>query len=72
MTAWTVCDNCSNPVALFSRGWYRCRMCGHESLRESSSYGHSVHAHQLSRASFIADSESDGRAAGAPALGLSP
>lgn len=34
MTAWTSCADCQTPVALLSTGWYRCRQCGHESLRE--------------------------------------
>jgi hypothetical protein len=71
MTAWTVCDDCSNPVALFSKGWYRCRQCGHESLRDSQSYDRHEAAYVV--ASIEHDkAESDGRGEAAAALGLSP
>lgn len=29
-----VCEACDDPVVVGSTGWYRCRSCGHESLRE--------------------------------------
>lgn len=29
-----LCDECDDPVAVGSMGWYRCRSCGHESLRQ--------------------------------------
>lgn len=29
------CPDCSNPVSLGATGWGRCRLCGHETLRES-------------------------------------
>lgn len=29
-----VCEACDDPVLVGSSGWYRCRSCGHESLRE--------------------------------------
>lgn len=29
-----ICDACDDPVALGPTGWYRCRSCGHESLRQ--------------------------------------
>lgn len=29
-----VCDACDDPVMIGATGWYRCRSCGHESLRE--------------------------------------
>lgn len=29
------CPECGNPVSLGATGWGRCRLCGHETLRES-------------------------------------
>lgn len=29
-----VCDACDDPVVSNVSGWYRCRSCGHESLRD--------------------------------------
>lgn len=29
-----VCDACDDPVVANVSGWYRCRSCGHESLRD--------------------------------------
>lgn len=29
-----VCEACDDPVMCGATGWYRCRSCGHESLRE--------------------------------------
>ena len=31
---WTPCADCGSPCGLLSTGWYRCRQCGFESLRE--------------------------------------
>lgn len=28
-----ICENCDDPVSCGPGGWYRCRACGHESLR---------------------------------------
>jgi hypothetical protein len=28
-----VCEDCDDPVVPTVTGWYRCRMCGYESLR---------------------------------------
>ena len=71
MTAWTVCDGCSNPVALFSKGWYRCRQCGHESLRDSQPYDRSERAY-VEAAIAHHKEESDGRGEAAAAQGLYP
>lgn len=72
MTVWTVCEECSNPVALFSKGWYRCRMCGHESLRDLQPAARSERSYTLAALSHSADMENAARAEGAKALGLSP
>lgn len=72
MTAWTVCEECSNPVALCSKGWYRCRQCGHESLRDSEVYCRSERAYVLASLSYAEETASAARAEGAKALGLSP
>lgn len=34
-TQW-VCDHCDDPVTANAHGWYRCRSCGYESLRDSA------------------------------------
>lgn len=31
------CERCDDPVSVNAGGWYRCRSCGHESLRDSPS-----------------------------------
>ena len=51
-----ICDDCDEPVAVNTFGWYRCRACGFESLRASA-------------AERVNDGRE--RAAGAPRLGLS-
>lgn len=71
MVAWTVCDGCSNPVAFHCKGYYRCRQCGYESLRDSQPYSRSER--EYVEASIAHEQvESDGRGEAAPALGLSP
>lgn len=54
---YAACDDCGTMVVLGSMGWYRCRFCGHESLR----------------AVVESKGQSSGRErpAGAPRLGLS-
>jgi hypothetical protein len=72
MTAWTICDGCSNPVALFSKGWYRCRLCGHESLRDVQSYDRSERAYVLASLEYAREVQSAHGGEAADALGLSP
>lgn len=67
---WASCAECGTPCGLYSTGWYRCRQCGHESLRDSQPY-------DRLEASYVAASIAeetrvrDGGEAAA-ALGLSP
>lgn len=67
---WTPCADCGTPCGLLSTGWYRCRQCGYESLRDTRPY-------DRFEASYVAASiaeESRARDGGeaAAALGLSP
>ena len=48
-----ICEACDDPVAINTFGWYRCRSCGHESLRpfvENSANPRGASAPQARRA----------------------
>lgn len=67
----TPCAECGNPCWYYAGSFYRCRQCGYESLRDLQPYDRSERAY-VEAAISLGNEESDGRAAGAPALGLSP
>lgn len=67
---WVNCADCGAPCGLLSTGWYRCRQCGYESLRDCECYDRGERAYVL--ASLACEPmESDERGEAAPALGLS-
>jgi hypothetical protein len=57
-------------MAVSAMGWGRCRMCGHESLRDPQPYDRYESAYVAASLQH-GESLARKRAAGAPALGLS-
>jgi hypothetical protein len=35
---WVNCAKCGTPCGVYSTGFYHCRSCGHEQVRESELY----------------------------------
>lgn len=68
---WVNCADCGTPCGLYSTGWYRCRSCGYESLRDGERYDRGERSYVLAAISHDQD-ESAARGEAASALGLSP
>jgi hypothetical protein len=63
------CEDCGNPCATGATGWYRCRQCGYESLRDPQPYDRYEAAYVA--ASTLESTRAGKRGEAAPRLGLS-